>query len=146
MTKKLTGRPALSPIADAERGPTDEELSAGPYVNHYRLETMEKSIQQIYGRVHGHPTIDDRFETTTPLFGFDPDAGWARTRSRWYRLGPDWQLLNPDEREETATAIQRLLKAQRNWVAAEIHDHQKLVKIVKERSDEMPIRKSIDEL
>ena len=38
------------------------------------------------------------------------------------------------------------LKAQRNWVAAEIHDHQKLVKIVKERSDEMPIRKSIDEL
>ena len=45
-----------------------------------------------------------------------------------------------------ATAIQRLLKAQRNWVAAEIHDHQKLVKIVKERSDEMPIRKSIDEL
>ena len=74
------------------------------------------------------------------------DRSKAATRSRWYRLGPDWQLLNPDEREEMATAIQRLLKAQRNWVAAEIHDHQKLVKIVKERSDEMPIRKSIDEL
>ncbi len=136
----------LRAITEAERGPTDEELSAAPYVNHYRLETIGKSVQQIYGQVHGHPTIDDRYVTTTPLFGFDPDAGWARTRSRWYRLGPDWQLLNPEEREETASAIQRLLEAQRNWVAAEIHDDQKLVKIVKERSAEVPVRKDIDEL
>lgn len=136
----------LRAIADAERGPTDEELSNAPTINHYRLETIGKSAQQIYGQLQDHPTIDDPYVTTTPLFGFDPDAGWARTRSRWYRLGPDWQLLNPDEREETATAVQRLLKAQRNWVAAEIRDHQKLVKNVKERSDEMPIRKSIDEM
>jgi hypothetical protein len=65
----------LRAIAEAERGPTNEELSAAPYVNHYRLETIGKSVQQIYGQVQGHPTIDDQYVTTTPLFGFDPDAG-----------------------------------------------------------------------
>jgi hypothetical protein len=136
----------LRAIADAERGPTDEELSDAPYVNHYRLETIGKSVQQIYGQVQGHPTIDDPYVTTTPLFAFDPDAGWARTRSRWYRLGPDWLLPNPDERDEMARAIQRLLKATRKWVADELHDDQKLKEIVGERRGEKPVRLNIDDL
>lgn len=136
----------LKAIADAERGPTDEELSNAPYVNHYCLETIGKSVQQIYGQLQGHPTIDDRYVTTTPLFAFDPDAGWARTRSRWYRLGSDWQLLNPEERGEMVVTVQSLLKATRGWVAAKIHDDQTLAKNVKERVTEVPIQKSIDEL
>ncbi len=115
----------LRAIADAERGPTDDELSDAPYVNHYRIETIGKSVQQIYGQVQGHPTIDDRYVTTTPLFGFDPEEGWARTRSRWYKLGPDWLLPNPEERDEMVVAIQRLLKATRTWVMAELHDDQR---------------------
>lgn len=125
----------LKAIADVERGPTDEELSNAPYVNHYRLETIGKSAQQIYGRVQDHPTIDDPYVTTTPLFGFDPDEGWARTRSRWYRLGPDWQLLNPEERDAMVVAVQRLLKATRDWVVTKIHDDQKVKNIVEERSE-----------
>lgn len=112
----------LRAIADAERGPTDEELTNAPIINHYRLETIGQSVQQIYGKVQGHPTIDDPYVTTTPLFGFAPDAGWARTRSRWYRLGPDWLLPNPDERDEMVVAIQRLLKGTRKWVAKRISE------------------------
>jgi hypothetical protein len=137
---------ALSAIADAERGPTEDELSAAPYVNHYRLETIGKSVQQIYGRVQGHPTIDDPYVTTTPLFGFDPDAGWARTRSRWYRLGPDWQLLNPEERDEMVVAVQGLLKATRDWVATKIHNDQKVKNIVEERRDEKPVQVRFEDL
>jgi len=112
----------LRAIADAERGPTDEELTNAPIINHYRLETIGQSVQQIYGKVQGHPTINDPYLTTTPLFGFDPDAGWARTRSRWYRLGPDWLLLNPEERDETTKAIKMLLKVTRDWLVAKIQD------------------------
>ena len=112
----------LRAIADAERGPTDEELSNAPTINLYRLETIGESVQQIYGQVQGHPTIEEPYVTTTPLFGFDPDAGWARSRSRWYKLGPDWLLPNPEERDEMVVAIQRLLKATRTWVMAELHD------------------------
>lgn len=137
---------ALRAIADAERGPTDEELSDAPYVNHYRLERTGESGQRIYGQLHGHPTIDDPYVTTTPLFGFDPDEGWARTRSRWYRLGSDWLLPNPEERDEMVEAVQRLLKATRDWVAAEIHDDQKLREVIEERRGEQPISLNIDDL
>lgn len=137
---------ALNAIADAERGPTDEELSNAPYINHYRLERIGESVQRIYGQVQGHPDIDDPYVTTTPLFAFDPDAGWARTRSRWYRLGPDWQLTNPDERHEMVKAVQRLLKATRDWMVAEIHDDQKLRDVVEERRDEKPVRTAIEDL
>ncbi|MEP5762623.1 MAG: DUF6634 family protein [Litoreibacter sp.] len=137
---------ALNAIADAERGPTEEEFSNAPYVNHYRLERTGESVQRIYGQVEGHPSIADPYVTTTPLFAFDPDAGWARTRSRWYRLGPDWQLPNPNERDEMVVAVQRLLKATRDWVVAEIHDDQKLRDVVEERRNEKPIRLNIDDL
>ncbi|MEP5761699.1 MAG: DUF6634 family protein [Litoreibacter sp.] len=112
----------LNAIADAERGPTDEDISNAPCVNHYRLERTGECAQRIYGQVRDHPEIDDPYVTTTPLLGFEPDAGWARTRSRWYRLGPDWLLPNPEERDEMARAIQRLLKAARKWVIDEISD------------------------
>lgn len=136
----------LKAIADAERGPTDEELSNAPYVNHYRLETIGKSAQQIYGQVQDHPTIDDPYVTTTPLYGFDPDEGWARTRSRWYRLGPDWQLLNPEERDETTKTIQRLLKATRDWLVTRIHDDERLTNMAMERRREKPVRMAAEDL
>lgn len=137
---------ALRAIADAERGPTEDELSVAPYVNHYRLETIGKSVQQIYGRVHSHPTIDDRYVTTTPLFGFDPDAGWARSRSRWYQLGPDWQIPNPEDRDEMVVAIQRLLKATRDWVVAEIQGDQELREVIEERRDGQSISLNTNDL
>ncbi len=35
----------------------------------------------------GHPILPDTDIITSQLFGLDATAGWARTLSRWYRLG-----------------------------------------------------------
>jgi len=43
----------------------------------------------LVGRVTGHPLLGDRPQIrTSPLFLLDAEQGWARTWSRFYRLGP----------------------------------------------------------
>ncbi|MFT3691334.1 MAG: hypothetical protein QM789_21045 [Paenirhodobacter sp.] len=39
------------------------------------------------GRVTGHPNQSNTDIVTSQLFGIDAQAGRARTRNRWYRLG-----------------------------------------------------------
>jgi hypothetical protein len=41
----------------------------------------------LIGRVTGHPLLGD-CAATTPLWFADPDGAWARSFSRFYRLGP----------------------------------------------------------
>jgi hypothetical protein len=43
---------------------------------------------QLVGRVSGHPLQGDRVIATSPVWFADPDGTWARTLSRYYRLGP----------------------------------------------------------
>jgi hypothetical protein len=43
---------------------------------------------RLIGRATGHPTHGDRKVMTTPLWFAAPDGAWARTLSRFYRLGP----------------------------------------------------------
>ncbi|SIO37903.1 hypothetical protein SAMN05443247_04620 [Bradyrhizobium erythrophlei] len=43
---------------------------------------------QLIGRVTGHPLLGDCAAATTPLWFADPDGAWARSLSRFYRLGP----------------------------------------------------------
>jgi hypothetical protein len=43
---------------------------------------------QLIGRVTGHPLLADCTAATTPLWFADPDGAWARSLSRFYRLGP----------------------------------------------------------
>lgn len=43
---------------------------------------------QLVGRVSGHPLHGDSAIVTSPLWFADPDGTWARTLSRYYRLGP----------------------------------------------------------
>jgi hypothetical protein len=39
------------------------------------------------GFVAGHPLRGSRHIATSPLWVLDPDLGWARTLSRFYKLG-----------------------------------------------------------
>lgn len=40
------------------------------------------------GGVSGHPLLGDRPSiATSMLFALNPEGGWARTLSRWYRVG-----------------------------------------------------------
>jgi len=43
---------------------------------------------KLIGYATGHPVHGNRMVMTTPLWWADPDGNWARSLSRFYRLGP----------------------------------------------------------
>lgn len=50
----------------------------------------------LMGHVSGHPTLGTTFLRTSELYYIDTQSGWARTLSRWYRLGAPavtWRTL-----------------------------------------------------
>ena len=49
----------------------------------------QRAVPCLIGRLQGHPTIGDGNPVcSTELFYLDAHSGYARTFSRWYRLGP----------------------------------------------------------
>ncbi|WEK03882.1 MAG: hypothetical protein P0Y65_17060 [Candidatus Devosia phytovorans] len=67
------GHPAVESMIEA---PLVEDWVLG-----YRLEPA------LIGTVVGHPLLADGPVTTSGIFYMDPSAGFARTLSRYYRLG-----------------------------------------------------------
>jgi len=57
---------------------------------------------QLIGQVTGHPLLGDCAAAATPLWFADPDGGWARSLSRFYRLGP------PLDREDLRRVLRRM--------------------------------------
>jgi hypothetical protein len=57
---------------------------------------------QLIGHVTGHPLLGDCAAVTTPLWFADPDGGWARSLSRFYRLGP------PLDREDIRRVLMQM--------------------------------------
>lgn len=57
---------------------------------------------QLMGHVTRHPLLGDCAAVTTPLWFADPDGRWARSLSRFYRLGP------PLDREGLRRAVIRM--------------------------------------
>jgi hypothetical protein len=49
---------------------------------------------RLIGQATGHPRLKRRMIMTSPLWFADPEGNWARTLSRYYRLGPP---ANPTE-------------------------------------------------
>jgi hypothetical protein len=75
----------LSRLAAGE-GPTPLELASAPVIGRWFLAPRVEAC--LIGEISGHPTIGElRPGRTTSLFAIDEEAGWARTWSRWYRLG-----------------------------------------------------------
>jgi hypothetical protein len=60
----------------------------------------------LVGKVTGHPVLGNKFVTTSPVMAIDPQFQWARSHSRFYRLGkraqfkvidtdsPGWQVID----------------------------------------------------
>lgn len=71
----------------AGNAPTEAELAEAPIIDRYYLRT--RPVSALGGHVTGHPflTGDDRPVRTSEVWVYAPDLGWARTWSRWYRLG-----------------------------------------------------------
>jgi hypothetical protein len=68
--------------------PGEAELAGAPLLSHWAVETQPGGTGRFVGIVTGHPSIPDGWCTTSIVLVVDIDAGWARTVSRYYRLGP----------------------------------------------------------
>lgn len=57
---------------------------------------------KLIGPVTGHPRLGDWTATTTALWFADPDGAWARSLSRFYRLG------RPLDRDDIRSVLGRM--------------------------------------
>jgi hypothetical protein len=87
----IDGKDLLAALDEAEAGPEPDDLQSAPMIDNWFLIWRDGDVVRADGNVHDHPTIDDRWVTTSPVFGYDYDfdrkEGWLRSISRWYRLG-----------------------------------------------------------
>lgn len=79
-------------IVDMERlqhGVLPEALAGAdaPILDHWML--SERAVPCLVGLSTGHPTLmgENRLVRTSDLWLISEDQAWARTLSRWYRLG-----------------------------------------------------------
>lgn len=81
-----------------ERGfrPDLTDLENAPFLDEYVVTTRVMPV--LAGNVRGHPLLRDQFVNTSGLWMLSPTLGWARTLSRFYRLGnpagdyPSWAV------------------------------------------------------
>lgn len=76
----------LDAIAVAEAGPTEADLANAPVLDRWRIVMSGPHVLVLWGSVSGHPELGSDLVTTTPLIALNRSRGWARTKSRWYRL------------------------------------------------------------
>ena len=75
----------LDRIAAGE-APTAADLATAPLLVDWRFLLSWAGVG-LAGFVAGHPLRGSRHIATSPLWVLDPDLRWARTLSRFYRLG-----------------------------------------------------------
>ncbi len=76
---------ALDRLA-ADGRPSASDLVDVPIIDMWR--PARRFAPALIGLVAGHPILrSSKPKMTSELFALDTDAGWARTWSRWYRLG-----------------------------------------------------------
>jgi hypothetical protein len=61
------------------------ELIGAPFLDSFLVGVRPTPC--LWGDVQGHPTCHGPAVQTSDLWAFAPDLGWARTYSRYYRLG-----------------------------------------------------------
>jgi hypothetical protein len=74
----------LKRIADGS-GPTPDDLASAPLLDQYVVSM--RSAPCLIGRPSGHPILRGDVIATSELWAMAPERGWARTLSRFYRLG-----------------------------------------------------------
>ncbi len=91
---KRLQRLAADVIAIAEgSAPMDADLADAPILDRYAV--CEGAVQCLTGIQSGHPVLTGKLIETSELHLMSVRDGWARTTSRYYRLGrPRLALLN----------------------------------------------------
>jgi len=91
-------------IAALERGPTADDLACAPHADLWRVMLIDGTAAPVlWAKVTDHPDLGRDDVITSRLIGLDRSAGWARTVSRWYRLGRPFADLDG----ELATSMGR---------------------------------------
>nr|WP_147407682.1 DUF6634 family protein [Pseudooceanicola algae] len=75
--------------------PDRSELEA-PFLDNWTAAMRGREVFLV-GSVTGHPVLGDRRIQTSTLIHLSPDREWARTLSRWYKLGPAFVPKLPGE-------------------------------------------------
>ena len=100
----ITGETLLAAIDEAEAGPIPGGLEGAPTIENWFLIWRDGDHVRADGNVHGHPTIDDPWITTSPViayeYDFEKQVGWLRSISRWYRLGKLREVFVEGEQAE----------------------------------------------
>lgn len=87
---------ALKAIAEAEAGPTGADLTDAPIIDRWRPLRSGSHTIVLWGSVSGHPLLGRDSTTTSPLLAINEQAGWARTKSRWYVLAQPFAALETE--------------------------------------------------
>lgn len=86
---------ALEELRDVYQSGESPDLSDAPMIDAWGL-APAGDVVVLVGLVTGHPTIADGAITTSPVLSIADDRTWARTVSRFYRLGRSLQEVVDD--------------------------------------------------
>jgi hypothetical protein len=86
----------LRAITAAEAGPSDADLAIAPALSDWKAAISPGGNVMLWGEVTDHPLLGKASITTSQLIAIDAEAGWARTASRWYRLGRPLEVLEAE--------------------------------------------------
>ena len=68
--------------------PGEAELADAPVLLHWTAEALPGGLLCLICVVSGHPLLADGWCRTSVMLAADIEAGWGRTISRYYRIGP----------------------------------------------------------
>lgn len=85
-------------LYEIDAGPDPAVLASAPVLDLWQPILSSKIEVRLTGKCGGHPTLgrSERWIVTSPLLGLAPDYTWARTFSRFYRLGRLADVLGTD--------------------------------------------------
>lgn len=86
----------LRAIAAGEAGPSETDLAQAPVLSDWKAAISPGGHVILWGEVVDHPLLGTASITTSQLIAIDPEAGWARTASRWYGLGRSIDALEAE--------------------------------------------------
>lgn len=98
-------RHICSTLASLNAGPSRIELAAAPLLEHWRPFRTLHGGTVLAGYVSGYPVLRNGPMRTSGLLALDPDTSWARTVSRWYRLGSQPNANTPIMPDNLAMAL-----------------------------------------
>ena len=85
-------------LDEIDEGPDPAVLSSAPMLDLWQPIHSPLRELCLAGRCVGHPVLGvaERWIVTSQLLGLAPDMSWARTASRFYRLGQTSELRGID--------------------------------------------------